>query len=208
MAGVNFTLDSAKRIAASVRKVEAMGGTTDGAANPARSPQIRFYAMLTGCELTGTFWDWVAVVPALPLPSGTISTSIADPNQVNQYSIANSMWNFQQPYVAGFVNAREANGTRDIPPGTVVELSLMGYAVPQTNSATGAAGTITQAGIDPGSVVSADGSIPFYVFCYNLPSQVPYLPIHDHRSNLPEHGGYSFSVYAPGTSLPQQNWSV
>lgn len=35
---------------------------------------------------------------------------------------------------------------------------------------------------------------------------IPGRGIHDHRDNL--NGGFCFSVYAPGTALPQQPWAI
>jgi hypothetical protein len=40
------------------------------------------------------------------------------------------------------------------------------------------------------------------------PEQIrPALPIHDHRDNVTG-GGFAFAVYHPGTTLPQQPWSL
>ena len=51
-----------------------------------------------------------------------------------------------------------------------------------------------------------DGN-PVYVFSYTPPPE-PFPPVapHDHRDNNPWSGGFAFSVYHPGTSLPQAEW--
>lgn len=48
---------------------------------------------------------------------------------------------------------------------------------------------------------------PVFVFQYEtLPAWIP-LPVHDHRDNVTG-GGFAFAVYAPGTALPQQPFSI
>jgi hypothetical protein len=46
-----------------------------------------------------------------------------------------------------------------------------------------------------------------YTFNLPLPAQQSYVPLHDHRDNVTG-GGFAFAVYHPGTSLPQQPWSM
>jgi len=50
-----------------------------------------------------------------------------------------------------------------------------------------------------------DGSIPYYFFNYNNPPTVGVSP-HDHRDNL--NGSFAFSVYHPGTDIPQVPWTI
>lgn len=115
------------------------------------------------------------------------------------------LWQFQVPYIAGFGNAREANDSREVPGGTVVLLTFVGYAVPAAPRAAPVRPLFPRTQPRP---AGAEGSIPMYVFNYCAQSQQAALPIHDHRDNTPTAGGFAFSVYHPGTSLPQQNWSV
>ena len=73
------------------------------------------------------------------------------------------------------------NGNKLVPGGSVVQLTFIGYDTKQK---------------------------PVYTFVWN-PRQPEdgLVPIHDHRDNVTG-GGFAFSVYHPGTSLPQQPWSV
>src|SRR5438270_10058380 len=84
------------------------------------------------------------------------------------------LWTLTDPPVAGYASAREANGNQQVPPGSVVELCFIGYD---------------------------DAGNPVYVFQYNFSQLGAELPIHDHRDVF--NGGLAFSVYHPGTSLPQ-----
>lgn len=74
---------------------------------------------------------------------------------------------------------REANGNRNVPMHTVVKVTFCGY--------------------DP------DGK-PVFVFFYPKTQQDAGLPVHDHRDNL--NGGFAFSVFAPGTAIPQHNYAL
>ena len=47
-----------------------------------------------------------------------------------------------------------------------------------------------------------------YIFQHAPTQQNAGMPLHDHRDNLPQNGGFSFSVFHPGTGLPQQPFSV
>jgi hypothetical protein len=190
-----FTLAAAQRIAAAVKEVETASQNTSGGANPARPLMTQFWAMITGSAgLWGTFFDWVAVVPnAASAATNQVSTTLAQSN----------LWKFQVPYVAGFGNAREANNNLQVPPGTVVQLTFIGYSVPD--------GQILNTGttINPNQLppVRPDGSVPMYVFNYCMQQPQAILPIHDHRDNVTG-GGFAFAVYHPGTALPQQPWSI
>jgi hypothetical protein len=207
MSSVNFTLESAKRIIAAVKKVEGTPNNLGGAPNPSRQAGTSFWAMITGAgDIDGLFHDWVAVQP---------SAAMATPQQSNILAPSN-MWKFQEPYAAGFGNARESNDNRDVPPGTVVLLTFVGYAMP--GGTTVNPGTVTQQGSSNPPTSGEFGgafsgsfkeqrSVPMYVFSYCAqPPQTAALPIHDHRDNV-SGGGFAFSVYHPGTSLPQQPWS-
>lgn len=81
--------------------------------------------------------------------------------------------------VTGWENAYEANGRLAVPAGTVVRLHFAGY--------------------------SRDGS-PAYLFTHAETPQEQPMGIHDHRDNW--HGGFAFSVFHPGTALPQQRWGI
>jgi hypothetical protein len=61
-------------------------------------------------------------------------------------------------------------------------------------------------GASTSDMVAADGSIPFYMFAYNVQPDLDILPPHDHRDNF--NGGFAFAVFHPGTQVPQQPWSV
>jgi hypothetical protein len=89
------------------------------------------------------------------------------------------LFRFDDGPVVGIESAREANRNRAIEPGTVVLLSFTGY------DRTGE---------------------PLYVFQHSGRQPDAALPIHDHRDNF--NGGFAFSVYHPGTALPQQPWAV
>lgn len=196
MSGANFTLDAAKRIVAAVKRVEGTPTDTSGGPTPNRPLATSFWAMITGAaDIDGLFHDWIAVRP---------SKSMATPQQSNILAPSN-MWEFQVPYVAGSGNAREANDNRQIPPGVVVLLTFVGYAIPA--GTTVHPGTTTEPASSNAPPKAADGSIPTYCFNYGVPQQLDTLPIHDHRDNVTG-GGFAFSVYHPGTPLPQQNFSV
>ncbi|MDF2434808.1 MAG: hypothetical protein JWP44_4439 [Mucilaginibacter sp.] len=197
MAGVNFSLDSAKRIVAAVKKIEGVPTDLSGNRLAPRAPGTSFWAMITGAaDISGRLFSWVAVQPSAAMATPADSTILAPSN----------MWQFQVPYVAGFGNAREANDNREVPAGTVVLLTFMGYAVPA--GTTSGPGTSTVPASTTAPPTGADGSIPIYVFNYCAQTQQAALPIHDHRDNSPTAGGFAFSVYHPGCALPQQPWSV
>jgi hypothetical protein len=198
MSGVNFTLDAAKRIAAVVRKIEQTSSSLNGASNPSLTPGMGFWAAIMGCDISGTFWDWTAVSPCLPNLSSSASIN----------GITTGTWQFADPYVYGFGNAREANGNKGFDPGTVVWMQFVGYGIAQPFDGTIITGTVTLAGGTPAQVAGADGSVPFYVFSYACQPAPIGVPPHDHRDNSGPNGGFAFSTFAPGTSLPQNNFSV
>lgn len=90
-------------------------------------------------------------------------------------------WTFAQPTVGGLFNALEVNHTRGIDRGTIVRLIFQGYDSEQK---------------------------PIYFFQYTPPPDPTVVPPHDHRDNNPRNGGFAFSCYHPGTSLPQMEWGV
>jgi hypothetical protein len=76
--------------------------------------------------------------------------------------------------------AREANGNPGVPPYTVALMQFVGY--------------------------DADGE-PAYMFQCSIGTPQDWvLPPHDHRDNY--NGWFAFSVYHPGTALPQQPWAM
>lgn len=76
--------------------------------------------------------------------------------------------------------AREANGNPALPLYSVVLMQFHGY--------------------------DSDGE-PAYLFQCSLGTpQDQFLTPHDHRDNY--NGGFAFSVYHPGTALPQQPWAM
>jgi hypothetical protein len=76
--------------------------------------------------------------------------------------------------------AREANANISVPTFKVVRMSFAGY--------------------------DAGGS-PVFVFFYPpANTDAPGLPPHDHRDNF--NGGFSFSTFHPGSSVPQMPWAL
>jgi hypothetical protein len=83
----------------------------------------------------------------------------------------------------------------------------MGYGPGQIDaSGVVITGTVTDAGGSPSASAGPDGLVPFYAFQFIIPQTSGVIPPHDHRDQF--NGGFSFAVYAPGTSLPQQRWSL
>lgn len=196
MAGVTFTLEAAKRIAAAVRRVEHMPNRIGGNRAPSVPLTTTFWAALMGCDSTGLYWDWLAVEPA---------ANTATVNNPWAFTAAN-MWNIREPYTAGWGNLREANGSRGIDFGTVVRVEFVGY-IPAPSGSTNISGTA----IDPSEGINSidpSGAIPLYVFQHAGQTADPVMPIHDHRDNDPRNGGFAFSVYHPGTQLPQKAWGI
>ncbi len=171
MAGVNFSLEAAKRIASIVRKVERMPQNLTGDRNPPHGTSAQFWVYLLGCDVSGLFWSWLKLRPAAKLPNAEDAFAPLEQER--------PLFELDQPTYFSEHTAREANGNKNIQAGTVVLLSFVGFD-------------------------SKDE--PVYAFSYNLPQPDPTgLPLHDHRDNITG-GGFAFSVYHPGTSLPQQNW--
>lgn len=75
--------------------------------------------------------------------------------------------------------ARESSGMKGVPSMSVVRMDFCGY--------------------------DADDR-PNYLFQYVGPDDNYHLRPHDHRDNFA--GGFCFSVYHPGTGLPQQPWAM
>jgi hypothetical protein len=170
MPGVAFTHDAAVRIANVVRKVERTPQNLGGERGRAAPQDTSFHAYLsTPGGYNGLFWSWVRVAPVDAPPTA------ADPFTAEDVPL----WQFADPIVSGYQNARESNNNRSIPTATVVKLEFVGY--------------------------DKDGE-PLYVFNYGAAQQDAGLPIHDHRDNF--NGGLAFATYHPGTALPQMPWSV
>jgi hypothetical protein len=149
-------------------------------------------AEVTVCDVSGTWWDWVGMQHASNLPGP------GQPWTLNP----STMWTFRDPQVAGCGNAREANNVRGIEIGTVVQMTFFNYTpAPSGMTRPNVNGTfIDGIGADP------TAPVPQYVFNYPLPPLPTSLPIHDHRDNF--NGGFAFSVYHPGTSLPQNSFAL
>lgn len=75
----------------------------------------------------------------------------------------------------------EVSNNRNIPPAPIVMLNFFGYGT--------------------------DGEPP-YVFQWHTQQDGSDLPTHNHRDNLPNNGGFAFSVYDPGPGLSQHSWHV
>lgn len=170
MPAVNFTPEAANRIIAATRKVERTPTSLVGDRNPAAPSDIEFWAWLSSPGgWNGLFWSWVRVQPIASLPTSNDPPTMED----------SPLFEFAEPLVSGYLNAREVSNTRNVPPETVVRMVFIGYG--------------------------RDGE-PQYGFSYAAPDRLNELPIHDHRDNL--NGGFAFSVYHPGSDLPQQPWHV
>jgi hypothetical protein len=178
--------------------MEAMPRDLTGARNPARSVGSSFWAMITGAaSMDGKLFDWVAVMPSPNLSASMDGTTLAT-----------NMWHFQEPYVAGFSNAREANDNTNVPQGAVVLLTFVGYAIAPTVPGPSGSTIVDGTANTPGgpTAAGADNSIAMYVFQFQSPDGQSSLPIHDHRDNF--NGGFAFATYHPGTALPQQPWAI
>lgn len=73
------------------------------------------------------------------------------------------------------------------PPSTVVLLNFIGFIEE-----------------DDGQGNTID--VPHYAFVYGQPQEHTGIKPHDHRDNF--NGGFAFSVYHPGTALPQMPWAL
>lgn len=165
---VTFTSEAAKRIAKVVRRVEAMPQERGGGRNPTGPAESEIWGWITGCDLSGLRYSFVRVIP---------DPSTDSPDLILDNAMRYRLFSEDPAHIHV---AQEVNGSRNVPAGTIVRLSFVGY--------------------------NAEGT-PAFIFQYQ-PSQVPAndLPIHDHRDNF--NGGYAFAVYHPGTGLPQQKWAI
>lgn len=197
MGSYNFTLNAAQQIVAAVKKVQANPTDLTGQPNPSMRPGESMWAMLvTPGDESGKFWSWTKVVPdSVNVGAAGISTTAA----------LTSAWKIADPTVVGIANARESNDTLGIPAGTVVRLTFVGYSVPNGSGYEGAPGTSIDAATAT-DLTGADGTVPYYVFSYNLQTFENVVPIHDHRDSF--NGGFAFAVFHPGTAIPQMPWSV
>ncbi len=169
---VNFTPAAAEKIVEATRRVLNAPASTPTGRNAVAEPGTPFWAYLTSPGgINGLFWSWVRVVPVPQHQQPTVDQPVTIDDV--------PLFQFSSPPVAGYQNAREVNGNRQVPAGSIVKMELIGYA--------------------------ADKS-PVYVFTYNVQPADSSLPIHDHRDNF--NGGFAFSCYHPGTSLPQSPWGI
>jgi hypothetical protein len=102
-------------------------------------------------------------------------------NQVQAYRFADTVAHIHQ--------AIEING-RPTPSNEIVMMTFSGFAE-STETVDGKDVTVKR---------------PRFAFNYSPTRIEPFLPIHNHASNDSRDGGFSFSVYHPGTSLPQMRW--
>jgi hypothetical protein len=101
-----------------VKRVEQFPKDLTGKANPAGAIGTTFMAMLTGADISGTFFDWVKVQPAANRPSAPDAMVIG---------ATFPLWTVTSPAVGSFGTAREVNGNLGIAPETIVELKFLGY---------------------------------------------------------------------------------
>ncbi len=171
---VNFTPAAADKIIEATRKVLNPPTSTVTGRNPVMEPNTSFWAYLSSPGgINGLFWSWVRVVPVPQHQQPTVNNPVTIDDE--------PLFQMSSPPIAGYQNAREVNGNRQVPPGSIVKTEFIGYA--------------------------ADKS-PLYVFQLHVPNlaDIP-LPIHDHRDNVTG-AGYAWAVYHPGTSIPQQPWGI
>lgn len=192
MSKVTFTPEAAKRIAKVVKRVEQTPQQFGGR-NPASSPPndtlwaiitYPFYRHVTAEGITLELADGVTVPPGNKAVYYSWVKAIPDPN-------GNTGFIADPDAGEGMGNARLINDMRGpiapdkpfVPANSVVQLVLAGY---------------DQAGD------------PLYVFNYSGPQGSVYspIPVHDHRSNEPGYGGFSFSVYHPGHNLPMHPFAI
>ena len=131
-----------------------------------------------------SFWAWLST------PAGTSGLfwswikvqPVANlPTSTDPFTLDDPpLFELTDPPVAGYQNARPASNNRNVPPESIVMLHFIGYGT--------------------------DGE-PQYVFQWHSWRDESELPIHDHRDNRARSGGYAFSVFHPGTDLPQQDWN-
>lgn len=170
---VTFSHESALRIAAAVRKVERTPQSLAGDRNPSHDKGTSFWAYLLSSDTSGQFFSWLRLVPAAKLPNAIDPFAPLEQDR--------PLFELDQPTMFSEWTAREANGHKNVPMGSVVQLTFIGFD-------------------------SKDE--PVYVFTWNPPLDDPLdLPIHDHRDNITG-GGFAFAVYHPGTALPQQPWHL
>jgi hypothetical protein len=169
-----FDHATAVRVLNATRKVERPPVDRTGDRNRPTPQDTQFWAYLsTPGGSAGLHWSWVRVCPVEKPPTAdkpliTVTDDLP-------------LWKFAEPMTTGYQTAREANGNRDVPVGTVALLSFVGYD---------------------------EAGEPLYVFTYQPTTQQGDMPTHDHRDNMPNNGGFAFSCYHPGTGLPQQPWHL
>jgi hypothetical protein len=169
---VSFTAAAAAKLVDAARRVLNQPTSTPNARNPLVEPNTTFWAYLSSPGgINGLFWSWVRVVPVPQLQQPTVNNPVTIDDV--------PLFQFSSPPIAGYQNAREVNGHREVPAGSVVKMEFIGYA--------------------------ADKS-PLYVFAYNMQPADTFLPVHNHSDNFS--GGYAWAVYHPGTSTPQQQWHI
>jgi hypothetical protein len=114
MAGVTFSAEAAKRIAAATRKFErqSVDRTGDRSGSYASSPG--FWAMLFGTDISGLKYTFNKVVPD---PKSTFPEAF----------IISETLRFGFDGLAVDEAAIEANGTRCIATGTIVWMQFIGY---------------------------------------------------------------------------------
>ncbi|HEV2294568.1 MAG TPA: hypothetical protein VGR35_11995 [Tepidisphaeraceae bacterium] len=177
---VTFTSEAATRIAAAVRRVEGTPQDRSGEPISAGPTEGEFYAWITSStDATGMRYSWVRVYPDF---------TGHDPDLMFETGMK---WRLHTPHAAGFDTAYEANGRRGIT-DKIVRLSFAGFRDDEV----------------PDSDPPAKERVPVYVFVHETLEPDGFLPPHDHRSNEPQHGGFAFACYAPGTALPQMPWYI
>lgn len=169
MPAVGFSIEDAKRIAATVRRVERTPQDMTHERAAGSPVEASCWGYLVSTDLSGNHWSWLKLVPAARLPNAE------EPNAPLQSE--RPLFELAQPVFYSDHTAREANGNKAIEGGTVVQMTFIGYDSKRE---------------------------PVYCFATNAtPPDFRGVPLHDHRDNVTG-GRFAFSVYHPGTGLPQQ----
>lgn len=173
--GVVFSEAAASRIADAVRKVESQPSSPVSSSRPATN-EGSFWAMIENCNIDASRFSFVRVYPdnsTSSVPGGGTPDILVGKQRWKMVTTGNEL---DYSHYSAF----EANGSKQVPRGTIVKMDFAGY--------------------------DAD-SQPLFAFQYTAPAAEQYeVPIHDHRDNLD--GGFALGTYHPGTGLPQQKWAL
>lgn len=113
--GVTFSSEAVARIRAGIKKIEAQPTDHTATRTPPGPSEQRFFAFLTGCDLSGKRYSWMRVFPDMSSDSPDL---ILD---------SGLKWKvFGETPVTGYETALEGNGVRGLT-DIVVELQFAGF---------------------------------------------------------------------------------